>query len=301
MDETFSDNLIKLIDKAVTGFQNSLPGLQEQIADNIEQSMQGLERDKLGALKPNAANFKKLANIKTQLQNVLTGTDYGKISANYLAAYTSFVNMANVYFESVSESFTPTEALRAVQSAAIDSTVENLSKTGLMNGIGATLKAPVLKSITNSIASGTPYLQAIKQMRQTVTGGVNEGPVERYAKPIATDSLNRFSANYLNIGSLGLGMDWFMYVGPIIKTTRCWCRATLEIKYIHRSEFQALIDMSLPEFDCEVMETTGLAQGMIDGTTPDNLVENRGGYNCLHQLIPVPDSYVPDSAKGRIV
>lgn len=296
----YGKQLIKLLDTAVLNFQNSLENIQDQVADNIEQMMSTLDTDKNGLIKPTSENFKKLASIKSQLLKVLDKTDYGNQSTKYLAAYTSFTNLTDVYFTAVANKYTVSKAMEVIKQTAIETTVQNLSKTGLISATASTMTSPVINGIINNITRGAPYLSAVKQMRQVVTGGESDGPLQRYAKPLAIDSLNRFAANYTNAAAIGLGMDWFMYVGPVIRTTRCWCKCVLKIKYIHRSEFQQLLDMDFPGFDCDVYDKTGLAQGLIEGTTPDNLTENRGGYNCNHQFSPIPDNFVPAFERARI-
>jgi hypothetical protein len=39
---------------------------------------------------------------------------------------------------------------------------------------------------------------------------------------------------------------------------------------------------------------------MIDGTTPDNFIVNRGGYNCGHELIPVSEARVPKEVREKV-
>ncbi|MDR0419415.1 MAG: hypothetical protein LBH34_04310 [Prevotellaceae bacterium] len=39
--------------------------------------------------------------------------------------------------------------------------------------------------------------------------------------------------------------------------------------------------------------------GLKEGTNPDNFQANRGGWNCQHQLIPVPDSAVPNELRSK--
>lgn len=301
MNESLINNMMKLLGKATDDFTAYLPKLESQIADNIENSMSSLNKDSRGALKPTKANFKKLLSIKSDLENCLSDTDYVQQSGKYIGAYMSFADLCNQYFISLSTKYKPTDAMNAVKETAIDATIENFGKIGMMNAVNASLTTPVLNHLTNSMATGMPYLNAVKGMRLIATGGKGEGPFERYGKTIVIDSLNTFAANYINAGSIGFGLNWFMYVGAIIKTSRCWCISTKKIQYVHRSEFQRLIDMDFPEYDdCDINDKTGLPRGMKEGTNASNLISNRGGWWCNHQLIPVPENFVPQEAKLRI-
>ena len=296
----FNDDILELLSQASTSYANYLPNLEEEIANKVEEQMSELEKNK-GALVPSKENFRKLAVIQSGFNTIINDTDYGKHSALYLSAYEKVTKLSNQYFNAVTDNFSPTEAMEAVKTAAIDTTIENLGKVGLLTNTNSTFRRPVVNALTQAMATGTKYTTAVKQVRDIITGGLNVGPLERYAKPLAVDSLNRFSRNYMNIAALGLGLDWYMYTGSLIKTSRCFCIGCVKIKYIHRSEFQQVLDMDFPELkDCEINPKTGLAEGLIQGTNPSNFTENAGGWGCEHQLIPVPENYVPESAKTRV-
>ena len=36
------------------------------------------------------------------------------------------------------------------------------------------------------------------------------------------------------------------------------------------------------------------------GTTPENFVVNRGGWNCNHSLYPLPDAAVPKEVREKL-
>ena len=50
MADEYSERIVTLLDKAVTDFHNALPGIQQQVADNIEEIMSGLDKDKAGVV-----------------------------------------------------------------------------------------------------------------------------------------------------------------------------------------------------------------------------------------------------------
>lgn len=298
----FIKKLFALLDNATDSYANSLPEIESRVADNVQDMFASLERDKkTGIIKASGKNFKELLKIKSDFDNILDGTDYTKVSTQYLAAYTTLANLSNQYFNAIVSDFSPSVAMKAVQSAAIDATIENLGKTGLLNAVNASLKTPILDLARNAMSTGGKYQDVIKNMRIIVTGGSLEGPIMRFAKPIAINSMHQFSRNYLNIGAIGLGLNWYQYAGGKVEDSRCWCLATLDLKYLHRSEFQKAIDMDFPDYDCEIYSKTGLPQGMISGTNSENLITNCGGFNCIHGLIPVPNDFVPEAIRGRII
>jgi hypothetical protein len=52
--------------------------------------------------------------------------------------------------------------------------------------------------------------------------------------------------------------------------------------------------------ECEIYAKTGLPLGMKDGTTPENFIVHRGGWNCGHQLVPVSEAAVPEDVRKKI-
>jgi len=69
---------------------------------------------------------------------------------------------------------------------------------------------------------------------------------------------------------------------------------------VHISEIPELLEGHIDGYDCEIYEKTGLPKGMIEGTTPENFIVNRGGWNCGHELIPVDELTVPKVVRDRI-
>jgi hypothetical protein len=141
------------------------------------------------------------------------------------------------------------------------------------------------------------------QMRDfLLTNETGAGALEKYTKQITTDALNQYAAQYTNAVTNDLGLEWFMYTGSIIDTSRPLCKALIKKKYIHKSELPDIILGKFKEFDEEggkINPKTKLPEGMIPGTNASNFHIYRGGYQCGHQLIPIDASSVPEHIRLR--
>jgi len=115
-----------------------------------------------------------------------------------------------------------------------------------------------------------------------------------YSKQVINDTLSSFARNYHNIVTNDLELEWYTYIGAEIDTTRPFCHAMHEKKYIHQSEFAGCISGRLLGLD-----TKKAHQGMYPDTNSENLVTNCGGYNCGHQLVPVPTVTVPTAIRRK--
>jgi hypothetical protein len=103
----------------------------------------------------------------------------------------------------------------------------------------------------------------------------------------------QFSREYMSAIANDLKTDWFVYRGSNIETTREFCKQLTKKEYVHRSEIPEILKGHIDRYRCKIYERTGLPYGMKEGTTPDNFMANCGGWNCQHELIPVPKSQVP--------
>jgi len=127
------------------------------------------------------------------------------------------------------------------------------------------------------------------------------GALERYTKQITTDALNQFSAQYSATVASGMAFQWYMYVGSNRVTTRPFCRALEEKKYVHVSELKDIVKGHIDNTNIPINENTGVWAGGIPNTNINNFQINRGGYNCNHQLLPVDEITVPLNIRNKFV
>lgn len=293
------DKLIYTLDKAVLDFNESIPGIQKEIASEIDRFVKDLETTG-DTIKASVANMRRVAAFKDRIYTIIKRSGYDRKVSEFIKAFNEVAVIQNQYFTKLSADFKPTKLLEEIKTQSISSTIESLTEAGL----NANLVNPINDILLKNITTGGSYAQLTNQLRYfIVTTPEKDGALERYSKQITTDSLNQYSAQYSGAISNDLGLNWFMYDGAIIKTSRPFCEACVKKKYIHRSEFPKLIEGDFPEFKAEegeIYDKTGLPSGMIAGTNPNNLTVYRGGWNCGHQMIPVSDVMVPASVKAKL-
>lgn len=290
--------LINTIDSAIVDFNKAIPGIQQQVFNRLTELVKDLEI-KDGKLTASVANLKTIGKIKSELQSIYRQAGYTKAVNEYLKAFNAVTVVHNKYFTELSDKFKPKPLLKAIAKVSIASTVESLTGAGL----NANLIAPVEKILQQNITTGGGYIELLNQLRDyTLTNKTGMGVTERYTKQITTDALNQYAAQYTNAVTNDLGLQWFMYTGALISTSRVFCEALIKKKYIHASEIPAIVEGHFKEFedmDGEISTKTGLPEGMIAGTNAANFHVYRGGYNCGHQLVPVSESAVPEVIRGK--
>lgn len=289
--------LIKAIQEAVEDFAKQMPKIQQRLADTIRVSLSELDI-KGGTVKISAANLKAVAKIKSHLQEAILDDGYKKEVAKFVAAFDTITDLQHAYFRAVDEKFTPPKLSKQLQKQAIDAVVSSLSESGL----DANVISGVDDILRTNVTTGGSINDLQKQLDNFVLDNdAGEGILTKYTKQITADSLNQYSAQYTQIISNDLGLEWFYYAGSNIETSRPWCLACSKKKYIHISEFPALLKGDFPEFrEFDGKMYRGLPAGMYPDTTVANLQIKRGGYFCGHQLRPVSEFSVPPDYKARI-
>ena len=95
--------------------------------------------------------------------------------------------------------------------------------------------------------------------------------MRRYATQMANDSLAQYSASITKATANEAGITKFKYYGDVIRDTREFCR-----KHVGKTFTEEEIDK--------------LWQGSWAGKAPGDPFIVRGGYNCRHHWLPIPET-----------
>lgn len=282
--------LIELLQNTVETFNQRIPGIQQSMLDSIRTELASLEL-KNGNIAISARNVRKIAEIKTKLNGIILNADYVKGVKQYAKAFNEVTNLQNQYFNSLAKNFSPPALTNELKKQAITSAVDKLTE----NGIQANVIRGVEDILRQNITSGGSYSTLQQTLENYLTENkTGEGRLQKYSKQITTDAINQYSGEYTQLVSNDLGFEWYRWSGSNIETTRTLCLALTEKRWVHISEFPAIIAGDFPEFaEQEGKLYKGKPAGMYEDTTADNLTIKRGGYNCGHQMRPVSEDMVP--------
>lgn len=291
------DKLLETLDQSVITFTDGLPDVQQKTFDKLLMLIKDLKTDVRGNIVNNVENIKKIQEIKNEVDNLILTKPYLKKVENFTKVYSTVAEINNNYFSAITTAFKPKPVLKEILKANVATTVEQLTETGIASSYGDTIKNILLQNIT----TGGSYADLANILRDTIIGKDGEdGVLIKYAKQIATDSVNRFNAQYTHSITADLGLEWYQYTGTIIKTSRPFCEALKQKKYFHRNEIPELLRGHIGNDTVPIYEKTGLPYGMDKNTTIENFIILRGGHNCGHQIFPIMDSAVPDSVKQEV-
>jgi hypothetical protein len=297
--------IVETIDKSVNGFMDKVPGIQKKIYAEIVILTKDLKLDSKGNIKNTIDNYRILSQLKTRLRNVIFDKQYVKASKELISSYDEISKVQKDYFATftTSPSSTTQEILNIVRQESIAQTVLYLSEQGI--DINIISKAQTI--LQSNITSGGSYADFQEAMKVYIQGNKeNLGAFEKYANTIVTDSINTYSRTYSTIIAEDLGLEWFIYTGSLLTTSREWCVYMVKKKYVHISEMETIlhgnidgVDICSSEIPCN--KKTKLPNGMKTDTNVSNLKNYAGGWNCGHGFYAVAKEAVPKNIRDKIL
>lgn len=296
------EDIIKRIDKAVNKFDKRVPAIQRQMYKDISDQLRRLDVQD-GRIKTTVANLRVINSIKQKLLKIILAPDYMKEVKDFAQAFNDVTKLQNEYWKTIDNKFKPKTFLKEVRNQAIQDTVKNLTASG----IGATIQEQIASILRTNITTGGSYNKLTEQLRASLLNTETDGLLQKYTKQITVDAINQYSAQYTQAVSSDLGFEWFAYQGTDIETTRPFCDAMTDFRYFHVSRIPSLLkaeglyytDKEGNKTKVPIYKRTGLPHGLIEGTNAANFQINRGGYNCGHQVRPVPERNVPPAIRDE--
>ncbi len=280
----------------------------------LREVLQELKRlDTTGdTIKPTVRNLNIINSISRKLTNLVLTDKYLASGKEYVQTFNTITTMQNDYWASVNEAFTPKTLLKEIKKQNIALTVKGLTEVG----IGTNVSLQIEKLLKTNITTGGSYQSLTDQLREMLTDTeANDGILSRYAKQIVTDAINQYNRQYTQIVASDLGFEWYAYRNSDIPTTRPFCDAMTDKRYFHITEVPNLLkgryccgrlmytDKKSPskrKLPVPLYDKTGMPQGMRENTDASNFLTYAGGYNCRHQIQPVPELNVPKARQNEV-
>ena len=296
------NELIKTIDDAINGFNDSLPKIQKEIlADVLDQIKKFDTRNK--RITNTVKNIRLLNTIKNRLKKIILTDQYKGEVKEFLKVFTDVSTFQNEYFKEAEKKFSPPKVVKEIKKQTITDTINRLTEAG----IGVNVSDKIAELLKQNVTTGVKYSDLAAQLREYILTTETPGVLERYVKQITTDAVNQYSAQYMNTISGDLGYEWFRYQGKDILTTRDWCDSMTDQPFFHISEVPRLLRVEDMYFMEDGVKTkvpinpkTELWYGAIQGTNAENFFVYRGGHQCKHQIFPVIERLVPKAVQERV-
>lgn len=283
--------LLSTIDSSIEQFNKSMPGIQSDILSSILELSKELTMP-ARSVKQQVANLQLIGKIKYKINDLVLSPEYISNVKTFAKSFDKVTSIQNKYFNKiVADDYASKTLLKEIKISYIDNAIESLTEAGI-DTISSNIKDILLRNVT----SGGSYSSMVKEVSGYLTDG--EGELTKYARQITTDALNQYSASYTKAVTDDLGLTWFRYVGSLISTSRPFCKELVAKDYVHKSELPTIVKGVIDGKQVPLGKN-GLPSGMIEGTTAQNFMVNRGGWRCQHQLYPVSEFSVPQELRDK--
>jgi len=286
--------IFESMQNSIDELEKSIPSIEKAILNELTIEISKLETVN-GNIKTSVNNLKQIQKVKNSLNNIILNDSYKKDVNTYLDSFNQTKSLLDDYFATIVSDFNgKSELFKAILVNSVDITTESLLGAGVSNDI----INPISDYLSKSVTSGSNITELIADLTLKITGDKdNLGYLLKNVKQIATDSLNQYSANYIQTVSNDLGLVWFKYLGSNRTTSRCFC-IEREGNYYHLSEVRKWGETPSLWNSCKTKLHKG--GGMIVGTNANTIFTYRGGWQCNHQILPVSEKNVPKVDINRI-
>ncbi len=278
--QNLSQRLEGIAEKAQTGLTKAVNKTQRRLYDDMQALLSRLELDSEGLIKQNQSNRKILQKTDQVFDKAVKQSGYYNQLNTFADSVVRMTAANEEYFNFILDSFTvDAQYIKSLQKESI-LTIQNLLAN---DGLESQLKQPLKEILNQNVNTGASFADLLKQVREFIKGSPDrEGKLLRYSKQISRDSLFNYSASMQESISQIAGLEWYYYDGAVMDDSRDFCIARVG-KYFKKQQVEGWARLNW--------------QGKRAGTTSSTIFIYRGGYNCLHSLIPVSESIVPDEYK----
>lgn len=279
--QQLSQRLETIADKAQTGLSSAVNKTQGRLYDDMQALLSRLELDGDGLIKQSQANRKLLQKADSVFDKAMKQSGYYNQLNTFADSVVRLTAANEEYFNFIIDAFTvDAHYIKSLQKEAILN-IQNLLTN---DGLESQLKRPLKEILSQNVNTGASFADLLKQVREFIKGTPDlDGKLLRYSKQISRDTLFNYSASMQESISQNAGLDWYVYLGGIMDDSRDFCIARHN-RYYKKKHVEDWAKLNW--------------QGKRAGTTSSTIFIYRGGYNCLHSLIPVSESVVPDEFKN---
>lgn len=295
-------DIITTSDRASAVFDKAVSTSEQKMFDEVLLLIKNLETTPQGNIKTSIANLKRVQQIRTKLYRLANNKDYLQAVRELVGTFDTLYRQQLQFYAVKNQSTVAEQKHNLIKTIARENTIAALTGDGLAANVTTQLDKMLLRAVT----SGARFADLQKELSDyLLTNEGGNGALSRYAKTYAVTALSQYAGQNNKLFTDDLDTEWYEYVGSEIETTRPFCEACLQKRYIHRSEFHDLLRghihiVSGDDIDVKLYDKTNLPYGMIEGTNEENLQINVGGWNCRHQLIPIAAEAVPENIRQEI-
>lgn len=289
---------VDVIQSAIDDFTKGIPAMERKQFDVIYGLLKDLSLDAEGNIKSTIDNLKIVNKVNNELDRLTTDNRYLNKVADLQDTINKVTTVQTSYLSKAFADFTAPKLLPYIEKQAFENTVSSLTSAGI--------KENVLNSASDileqHLRDGSSFRSLVTKLEENMVGSKDvDSKLLSYSKQIINDTMSNYAREYHALVTDDLGLEYYGYVGALVDASRPLCRALVKKRWIHKSELGG-IARGVVDGD-EGMTIKGkyhkYTEGLMPGTNASNFQTRCGGYNCSHQLVPVPAEAVPTSIRKK--
>jgi len=271
-----------MAEKTITEFEGYKDNLETRFIEGLPSVEKKLYKDLLDAIRSSNLVKGKFLNdeqTKALIRKLPKLIRDSFISSDYLTSAEKYVlnfPKINEYIKEIHNDINGIKVkqpdITNIQKAEIGFTLENMTGSGM----DANFVNPLKESLYRHIVAGGNITGAEQILQDFILSDKEKNSrLSRYVGQVARDGISQYEGAIQNKIANDYGMTKIKYVGSLIRDSRKQCR-----RWVEKSE------LNFDDLQKEINWAYSNGSGMIPGTTPENFIINRGGYNCRHTAIP---------------
>lgn len=199
-------------------------------------------------------------------------SDYKGAVSQYLKNFKSISNLMEEFQKSNGVKVNQAR-IGAAQELVVAEVINRYSDNGLNEGF----VQPLRELLFNNISGGLNKKEAMSQLREFIAGGRDStGKLHRYIEQTAQQGVDSYTgATNVRIMQT-FKIDTYIMSGSLIKTSSPQCRYAI-------NKLNGLIDRK----DWPKVKEIAEDNGLIEGTTFENLPINKLHWGCRHEFTPI--------------
>jgi len=259
--ESIPDTFIGVVDK-----QN------KTLFESVLKLLDGLDNVN-GVIPLTDKNIAVITQVNDLLKETLFGSDYLNGLKDFIKGFDTQAGLVNDIF-SAQFDFSDKSLYKSVLKQSQKSTLQFLDG----DAIGKAVFEPLQNNLLTNIYNGGKYSDMVTSLKDFILGDGSLDPkLTSYAKRYARDSMAIFDNTYTQIIANDIGVEYWEYSGGTLEDSRDFCLQRVDRVYTSE-EIRTWADKDW--------------QGKNPATNSETIFAYRGGYNCIHSLIPRDPEYV---------
>jgi hypothetical protein len=271
----------ELVDKKDNFIDNAEENLTSDF-NSIEQSIYSATLSQInkmnqsdGKILFDEENLLKLAALSTIIIDAIQASSYPSRVKEYIGGYDKVANYNFKIQNQVND--IPVNELEDLIFPVKDQIISQVLDGLVGQGVSTQFIKPLTETIYKNIVAGASIDELKKNLEAIILSNEQRlGLFKRYVSQISRDSIMQYEGQINSRIADFYGLDAYQYVGSLIRDSRPQC-----VRWVGMG---ILLKKNLSK---ELQYAANAGSGLIPGTTPDNFVIYRGGYNCRHTAIPI--------------